>query len=153
MAAVAHLALAVLSDMQRRGAGHIINISSIAGSLPEQGIAIYGATRSFVDSFTTSLHREVRDSPVEVSLMRLGPVRTEFYDQAASRASGRPVPGERFAIPPERVAQQVLSLLKRPRRVVHVPGWGSLTPWVEPTFGWLIDLLGPALLRRPAARD
>lgn len=151
MTAVAHLTLAILTDMQRRARGHVINISSIAGSLPEQGIALYGATRSFVDSFTTSLYRELRNSPVTVSLVRLGPVRTEFYDRAARAARGREIPGARFAIAPDRAARAVVTLLQRPRRVVNVPAWGSLTPWVEPAFGWLIDLLGPALLRRPAA--
>jgi len=54
MAALAHLTLLALRDMRARGTGHIINISSVAGSLPEQGIALYGATKSFVDSFTTA---------------------------------------------------------------------------------------------------
>lgn len=149
VASVTHLGLAVLSEMQRRGQGHIINISSIAGSLPEQGIALYGASRSFVDAFTTALHREARGGPVAVSLLRLGPVRTEFYDRAASRTNGRPIPGQRFAISAAAAADGVLSLLRRPRRVAHAPWWGALTPWVEPAFGWVIDLLGPALLKRP----
>ena len=48
----------MLREMTSRGSGHIINISSVAGSLPEQGIALYGATKSFLDIFSTALHRE-----------------------------------------------------------------------------------------------
>ncbi len=151
MAALAHLTLLVLRDMRARGAGHIINISSIAGSLPEQGTALYSATKSFVDSFTTALHRELAGTPVRISLLRPGPVETEFFDRAAERAAGRRVPGERFAISPERVAKQVIALLRRPRRVAYVPDWLRIVPWIEPAFGWLIDRLGPALLRRGAA--
>ncbi len=151
MAALAHLTLLVLRDMQARGAGHIINISSIAGSLPEQGTALYSATKSFVDSFTTALHRELAGAGVRISLLRPGPVQTEFFDRAAERAAGRRVPGERFAISPERVANGVIALLRRPRRVAYVPNWLRVTPWIEPAFGWLIDRLGPALLRRGAA--
>jgi short-subunit dehydrogenase len=147
--AVAHLTLSALSHMRQRGSGHIVNISSVAGSLPEQGIAIYGATKSFVDAFTTSLHREMRGGPIRLSLIRPGAVRTEFYDRAASLAQGRRIPAERFAIQPEHVASKVVSVLRRPRRVVHTPGYGIVTPWIEPAFGWIIDLLGPALLRRP----
>ena len=40
--AAAHLTLTALRDMKARGGGHIINISSVAGSLPEQGIALLG---------------------------------------------------------------------------------------------------------------
>ncbi len=148
MTALAHLTLAVLRDMQTRGAGHIVNISSIAGSLPEQGIALYGATKSFVDNFTTALHRELHDTAVRVSLVRPGPVQTEFYERAASQANGRRIPGERFAISPERVAARVIAVLRRPQRVAYVPDWLRVAPWVEPLFGWIIDRLGPALLRR-----
>ncbi len=151
MAALAHLTLLVLSDMKARGAGHIINISSISGSLPEQGTALYSATKSFVDSFSTALHRELRGTAVRVSLLRPGPVQTEFYDRAANLPDGRRVPGERFAITPERVAAQVVALVRRPRRVAYVPNWLQVVPWVEPAFGWFIDLLGPALLRRSSA--
>lgn len=151
MTALAQLTLAVLRGMQARGAGHIINISSIAGSLPEQGTALYSATKSFVDNFTTALHRELHDTAVRVSLVRPGPVRTEFFDRAASRPDGRRVPGERFAVSPERVAARVIAVLRRPQRVAYVPDWLRVVPWVEPAFGWIIDRLGPALLRRQPA--
>lgn len=151
MTALAHLTLAVLREMRARGAGQIVNISSISGSLPEQGIALYSATKSFVDNFTTALHRESRGSAVQVSLVCPGPVQTEFYDRAANRPDGRRIPGERFAIPPERVAARVVAVLQRPQRVVYVPNWMQVAPWVEPAFGWIIDLLGPALLRRQQA--
>ncbi|MRS04087.1 SDR family NAD(P)-dependent oxidoreductase, partial [bacterium] len=39
--AVAHLSHLVLPGMLHRGYGHIINIGSVAGKLPEQGIALY----------------------------------------------------------------------------------------------------------------
>lgn len=151
MTALAHLTLLVLRDMQTRGSGHIINISSVAGSLPEQGTALYSATKSFVDNFTTALYRELRGTAVRVSLLRPGPVQTEFFDRAASQPDGRRVPGQRFAITPERVAARVIAVLRRPQRVAYVPNWLRVVPWVEPAFGWIIDLLGPALLRRQSA--
>lgn len=151
MTALAHLTLLVLHDMQARGRGHIVNISSISGSLPEQGTALYSATKSFVDNFTTALHRELRNGAVKISLVRPGPVQTEFFNHAADQSGGRRIPAERFAISPEQVAARVIALLRRPQRVVHVPGWLGLTRWVEPVFGGLIDRLGPLLLT-PARR-
>jgi hypothetical protein len=136
--------------MRARGRGHVINIGSIAGSLPEQGVAVYSATKSFVDSLTTALHRELRGTAIRVSLIRPGPVRTEFFDRAASLASGERVPGEALAVTADDVAREVLAVLRRPRRVAHVPRWLAVVQWVEPSFGWLIDRMGPVLLRRSA---
>ncbi len=147
--AVVDLSLAVLPAMRRRGRGHILNVGSIAGSLPSQGVALYSATKSFLDAFSSALHRELRGSGVRVSVVRPGPVQSEFYAAAARRLQGRPLPAERFAVRPEGVADCIWSLLRRPRRVAYVPRVLSLVPWLELSFGWLIDRLGPLLLRRP----
>lgn len=50
MASLVNLTLQCLPGMKARRAGHIINVSSIAGSLPSQGIVLYGATKAFVDA-------------------------------------------------------------------------------------------------------
>ena len=148
MEALAHMTRLALPEMVARGSGRIINISSIAGGLPNQGIAMYSASKAFVDAFTTSLYRELYRSGVTASSMRLGPVKTEFYEQAQNMKNGGAVPAERFAIPVERVNRALWRLLRRPRRTIYVPGWLVLSRWVEPLFGGLIDPLGPLLLRR-----
>jgi len=144
---VVHLTLMALADMKARGRGHVINVSSVVGSLPNQGVAIYSATKAFVDAFSTALFRELRGTGVHVSVVRPGVVATEFYD-VITRASGLRVPVERLGVQPEAVAGRIVELLRRPRRLVYVPGWLRFVPWVEPMWGWLIDLLGPLLLRR-----
>ena len=146
--ALAHLTRLALPDMLARRSGHIVNISSIAGGLPNQGIAMYAASKAFVDAFTTALYRELRGSGVTASAMRLGAIKTEFYERARSLKNGSAVPAERYAIPVERVNSALWHLLRRPRRAMYVPGWLYLSRWVEPLFGALIDPLGPLLLRR-----
>ena len=74
--AMANLTLQFLPGMKQRGQGHIVNVSSVAGGLPSQGVAVYAATKSFVDAFTTSLHRELRGTGVYASSIRPGPVNT-----------------------------------------------------------------------------
>ncbi len=147
-AALTQLILLFLPLMRRAGRGHLINVSSVAGSLPSQGVALYSATKSFVDALTTALHRELAGSGVHVSVVKPGPVLTEFYRTAARLPFGSPVPGERLAVKPEAVAAAILSLLRRPRRAVWVPGALRVMPWVEAGFGWVLDRLGPLLLRR-----
>jgi short-subunit dehydrogenase len=153
MEAVAHLSRLVLPDMTARHKGHIINISSIAGSLPNQGIAMYSASKAFVDAFTTALYRELYGSGVWASAMRLGPIQTEFFEQARQLKNGSDVPAERFAIPVERVNRALWNLLRHPRRVIYVPAWQRMSTVVEPLFGGIIDHLGPLLLRRDARRN
>ena len=123
-------------------------IISFAGGLPNQGIAMYSASKAFIDAFTTSIYREMRGSGVTASVMRLGPVETEFYDQANKKENGYAVPAEKWAIPVDSVNKALWKLLSRPRRVMYVPGWLRISAIVEPLFGWLIDPLGPLLLRR-----
>jgi len=147
-AALTQLIVLFLPVMRRAARGHIINVSSVAGSMPSQGVALYSATKSFVDALSTALHRELRGSGVHVSTVRPGPVFSEFYRNAEKLPLGSPVPAERLAVRPEVVVQAIMRLLRRPRRAVWVPGGLRVMPWVEFSFGWILDLLGPLLLRR-----
>jgi uncharacterized protein len=144
--AAVHLSLLFLNKMRSLGTGHIINIGSISGSLPSQGVAVYGATKSFLDNFTTALYRELRGTPLHISVVRAGPVRTEFGATAASLAGGLHLPTEHMGVSAETIADRVWKLLEHPRRVIYVPSWLRITPFIEGSFGWLIDRLGPLLL-------
>lgn len=146
--AVMHLTALFLPGMVDRGQGHIINIGSIAGGLPNQGIAMYSATKAFMDAFTTSLYRELYGSGVSASVMRLAAVETEFYATAIKRENGRRIPAGRFAISTQRVNNALWHLIKRPRRVMYVPDWMSVSKYVEILFAPIIDRLGPLLLKR-----
>jgi len=148
ISAVVHLTLLFLRKMIQQNQGHIINIGSISGSIPSQGIALYGATKSFLDAFTTSLYRETRNTKVRLSVVRSGPVQTEFFQTAENLPEGKPVPTRNHGIPSEVVANTIYRLLHRPRRYVYIPTYLGITPWVELSFGWLIDRLGPVLLKR-----
>lgn len=152
IAATVQLSLLFLRKMRERKFGRIINVGSISGSLPSQGVAIYGASKAFMDNFTTALHRELRGTNIRASVLRAGPVLTEFCHSAAARPHGFHVPTERMGVTAERVAQRIWQLLLSPRRVVYIPRWLAVTPWVEASFGWLIDLMGPLLLKKQSVR-
>jgi short-subunit dehydrogenase len=146
--AVVQLSLSFLPGMRRRGAGHIINVGSISGSIPSQGIALYGATKSFLDNFTTALYRELTGTHVHISVVRAGAVRTEFGEVALSKENGGHVPTEHVGVTADYVAWQIWKLMLRPQRVIYVPGWLQVVPWAELTFGWIIDRVGPLLLKK-----
>lgn len=150
ISAVVHFTLLFLNKMRQRGFGHIINIGSISGELPSQGIALYGATKSFLNNFTTALYRELIGTSLHVSVVRAGPVLTEFCHTAAKKPGGFSLPTEKIGVTPEKVADQIWKLIQRPRRAIYIPSYLAFIPWIEAYFGWLIDRLGPLLLRRTA---
>jgi hypothetical protein len=149
--AVVQLSLSFLGKMRQRNSGHIINVGSISGSIPSQGVAVYGATKSFLDSFTTALFRELTGTRVHVSVVRAGPVRTEFGEAALARENGWHVPTERVGVSAEAVANRIWDLVRHPRRVIYVPNWLRLVPLAELSFGWIIDRVGPLLLKKQKA--
>jgi short-subunit dehydrogenase len=146
--AVVQLSLSFLRGMRRSNSGHIINIGSISGSIPSQGIALYGATKSFLDNFTSALHRELAGTRVHISVVRAGPVLTEFGKAALAQENGGHVPTEKVGVPAERVAERIWHLIQHPRRMIYVPEYLRIVPWLELSFGWIIDRLGPLLLKK-----
>lgn len=148
IAAAVHFTLLALPKMRELDLGHIINIGSVVGSLPSQGVAVYGATKSFLDHFTTALYRELSGTQVHISVLRAGPVLTEFCQTALSQPGGLHLPTERMGVTAAAVAGRVWQLLMHPRRVTYIPSHLSITPLIETYFGWLIDRLGPLLLKK-----
>lgn len=147
-AALAQLIVMFLPVMRGRGYGHVINVSSVAGSFPSPWAALYSATKSFIDTLTTALFREMRGSGVHVSGVRPGAVLTEFYRTVTRLSAGRSIPVERFAVSPQAVADAIVRLIHRPRRAIYVPRGLRIVPWIEFSFGWLVDRLAPFFLRR-----
>lgn len=146
--ALTRLTMLFLPGMKARNQGHIINVGSIVGSLPSQGVAVYSATKAFIDALTASLYRELSKTQVRISVVRSGAVASEFFEQSARQSDGRRIPLEKFSVSPERIADRIWELIERPRRVIYVPRILALVPWLEMGFGWLIDRLGPLALRR-----
>ena len=144
--ATVRLALALMPQMVAKRHGHIIAIGSIAGSLPAQGIAIYAATKAFLNSFFRSAYRETRRSGVAVSLVKPGVVTTPFFDSARDHG-GRPIPFSRSGTTPAQVARRVVRLMRWPRRSIYIPFFLRVVPLAGVLLGWVFDALGPIALR------
>lgn len=82
------------STMSKQGAGHIINIASLAGVAPIPGIALYSASKFAVRGFTLALAQELKPSGVHVSVICPDAIETpmltlqEGYEEAALTFSG-----------------------------------------------------------------
>lgn len=80
--AMSAVVFAFLPKMLTRGSGGIINISSMAAFLPGPYMAVYYASKAYVQSFTTSLRDEVKDSEITVMSVCPGLVDTNFQARA-----------------------------------------------------------------------
>lgn len=70
-----------LPPMIERRHGVVINVASTAAFQPTPGMAVYGATKAFVLSFTEALWQECRKTGVTVLALRPGATETEFFDR------------------------------------------------------------------------
>ena len=68
----------VLPGMVKRGAGHIINIGSVAGSYPYPGGSVYCAVKAFTKQFSLALRGDLISSGVRVTNIEPGMVETPF---------------------------------------------------------------------------
>ncbi|WP_369215043.1 SDR family NAD(P)-dependent oxidoreductase [Streptomyces flavofungini] len=68
----------VLPRLIARGAGHVVNIGSIAATYPYMGGNVYGATKAFVHQLSLNMRVDLEGTGVRVSCVAPGMARTEF---------------------------------------------------------------------------
>ena len=110
---------AVLPGMLERGRGHVVTISSDAGRKVFPGLAVYSASKFFVEALSQGLRLETAGTGVRVTTVQPGNVATELVststDKEALELYGEPT-GARV-LDPEDVAEAVVWALSRPDHV------------------------------------
>ena len=109
LSGVFYCCAAALPHLKRRGAGWIINISSLAGKNPFVGGAAYCASKAGLNAFSEALMQEVRYDNIRVSYIMPGSVATGF----SGRTDGA---GADWKIAAEDVSDLVLDLVTFPSR-------------------------------------
>ena len=98
----------------------IINTASLAAFLPLGNFAVYGATKSYVLSFSVALAAELRDKGIKVCALCPGSVSTEFAN-VASNGARKEVKG---GFPPQKVVAQCLKRAFKGKTVaLYRPKW------------------------------
>jgi short-subunit dehydrogenase len=110
----------LLPELVADGRGSLVNVASTAAYQPCPNMAVYGATKAFVLSFTEALAYETRESGLRVLALSPGATRTEFFDVVGTEdaAVGR------FQTPSQVVGLAVREL-DRGRRASVVSGWAN----------------------------
>lgn len=88
--ALAYLTYRILPWLRTNGAGHIMQVASVAGFQPGPLMAIYYASKAFVVSFSEALHNECAGSGVTVTAVCPGPTVTGFHRAAGIKPGARP---------------------------------------------------------------
>ncbi|WP_433532659.1 SDR family NAD(P)-dependent oxidoreductase [Micromonospora sp. CA-263727] len=77
-----------LPRLRQRGDGFLINVASMAAYQANPTMAVYGASKAFVLSFTEALWYEARGTGLRVLALSPGATQTEFFDVAGASADG-----------------------------------------------------------------
>jgi short-subunit dehydrogenase len=101
------MTLALLPRMLDRGAGCVVNVSSVAGRIGNANESAYSASKFALCGWTEAMAVDLYDTPIEVRLVNPGPIDTEIWD----------LPGEDEPIyhgdkvPPEEVADGIIAAM------------------------------------------
>ena len=69
---------AALPAMRAAGAGHILQISSIAGFVGAPGLGLYDASKHALEGMSEALHHELKPHGIHVTIVEPGPFRTKW---------------------------------------------------------------------------
>ncbi|MGI4864934.1 MAG: SDR family NAD(P)-dependent oxidoreductase [Janthinobacterium lividum] len=81
----------VLPQLRQQGAGHIINISSIAALAGATGWAVYSATKAAVSAFTEILAQDVASFGIKATVVEPGGFRTNFLTAESLTMPQQPI--------------------------------------------------------------
>jgi NAD(P)-dependent dehydrogenase (short-subunit alcohol dehydrogenase family) len=125
----------IARSMVTRGGGRIVNIASVAGRIPAAGMAVYSGTKFGVVGFGEALDAELCDRDVRVSTVLPSFAATELIDGLQPGRGMDPVP-------PQRIAETVVKVLRKGKRSAVVPRRlsGASAGWMHlprPLARWL----------------
>lgn len=116
-----YLTKAFLPLFLARPEAHIVNVSSMGGSVPVPGQTIYGAAKAAVKLFTEGLYSELTDTNVRVTVVFPGAVATNITENSGL---GKPKAGSGKSnmkpLPPEKAAEKILAAMEQNRFRVTV---------------------------------
>lgn len=132
--APAELCRHAIPRMLRRGGGHIVNVSSLAGCVALPGLVTYSASKAALSHFTAGLRADLRGLPIRTTLVELGRIPTDMRARGENYAPT----ADSFArlyrmqllvdVSRETVAEQVVSAVMKNRNHVRLPKRAVLFP-------------------------
>jgi NAD(P)-dependent dehydrogenase (short-subunit alcohol dehydrogenase family) len=138
---VIHGVAAAYPVMLRQGAGHIVNIASLAGLIASPGLAPYATTKSAVVGLSNALRAEAEALGVRVSVVCPSFIKTAIFENAIGASFDRIELQKRLTLPMMQVEDAVETILKgveRNRGTIVFPASARLL--------WRLNRISPAIL-------
>ena len=137
--------------MVRQGAGHIVNIASLAGLIASPGLGPYATTKGAVVSLTAALRAEGEALGVRASVVCPGFVDTAIYDNAVGVKVDKKELIEKLSLPMMPAREAALAILhgtERNKAVIVFP-WSARFLWLLTRFSpWLLAPLQRRMTQR-----
>lgn len=141
---VAHTFEAVLPAMYRRGSGHLVGISSVAGFRGLPWMPGYSASKAALSTYLEGLRPALKRRGVRITTVCPGFVRTALTADTPFR---KPVP---MMEPDAAACYIVRAIERRPRNYVFpfgtAIGMGLLRRLPDRAYDWMMDRAGPQAL-------
>lgn len=110
---VLHGIAAVLPGMEARGAGHIVNVSSVGGFVVQPTAAVYAATKFAVRAISEGLRKE--SAKVRCTCVYPGVVESELANTISDPVARERMVGYRkMAIQPDAIGRAILYAIEQP---------------------------------------
>lgn len=126
----------VLPGMLARGSGHIVLVSSLAGTAGFPGMSAYCGTKAGVFNFYSSLNRELRHTNIDMTVLSPGPVDTRMWDAVEDSPPTVQQVVRRFQVlrlipktTPDRIARRTVDAVEKSRPYVRHPRRLSTNFW------------------------
>lgn len=128
----------VLPQMLARGHGHLVFVSSLAGTAGFPGMAVYGATKAGILNFVNGLSRELKATRVNITVLSPGPVATDMWNEIEKRRSSIQKVVRRYQklqlIPtadPVKIARRTVDAIEKNKPFVRDPKRLSINFWLN----------------------
>jgi len=127
------VAMAALPSMLARRSGSIVNVTSVAGYIPNPRESAYGASKAALSMWSHGLAVDLVDSGVHVGVLSPGPIDTEIWDKDEEEAA---YDGKLY--PPELVADGIARMIENETVHATVPRQYGLVGALYPLVGRLL---------------
>ncbi len=128
-----YLTMAVLPHLLERHTGSIVNVTSVAGYLPNPSESAYGASKAALSRWTHGLAIDLHGRDVHVGVLSPGPIDTEIWSDPDNDYKGKLYPPSVVADGVVRMVEHRLLHLTVPRQFGAV---GALYPLVGRPMRW-----------------
>jgi len=135
---------AILPYMFQQHSGKIIVIGSLGGIIPMPYEAIYSSVKFAVRGFFLSVREELKGTGIKLSLISPGSIKSRMLDIEA-KDSNSAISFVQKPMKPEKIAEEVLSIIDKPVREVILPKGSTLISLIVNRFSFLLSLIFPLL--------